>query len=170
MNSPPSARESESRVKIPGTMKKISPSHVAPVIAAALMAGCASTGDPNAGGIFWSESKARDRQQALGQEAKTDWSEVDREEAANSHLVEERGSLRAEQQSRLAAIRDQLADLRANAADPDVASSAADLEGKRASLERSGGESAEELQKRVSDLQADVVRLKERNRLLRESH
>ena len=151
-------------------MKKISTSHVATVMAAALMAGCASTGDPNAGGIFWSESKARDRQQALGQEAKTDWSEVDREEAANSHLVEERGSLRAEQQSRLAAIRDQLADLRANAADPDVASSAADLEGKRASLERSGGESAEELQKQVSDLQADVVRLKERNRLLRESH
>jgi hypothetical protein len=137
-----------------------------------LLAGCQTTGDPREGGIFWSETKARERQQGLRQEQRLTWEDAEREQNKESHLRNQRASLQssvAEQRNKLAEMQSEISTLRRSAANSNVASDAAELERKRTDLENSTAENTEQLEAQVRDLQADIDRLNERNKLLRET-
>ena len=137
-----------------------------------MLAGCASTGDPREGGIFWSETKARDRQQVLRRESRFSWAQAEREQDKTAQLKERRASLRssiAAQHKRISAMQGELSTLRQNAANSEVASNAAELERQRTNLETSKAENTEQLEAQVRDLQTEIDRLKERNKLLKET-
>jgi hypothetical protein len=153
-------------------MREINFQKFAMLAATLLFAGCASDGDPRAGGIFWSESKARERQQTLRQESRLTWEQAANEQNNNAELRQRRASLRssiAEQHSRLTAMHGQLSTLGRNSANSEVAGNVAQLERKRANLESSKTENSEQLEGQVRDLQTEIDRLKERNELLKET-
>jgi hypothetical protein len=146
-------------------MKEINIQKFAILAVTVLCAGCESTGDPREGGIFWSETKARDRQQALVQESHASWNQANRERAENARL---RSSI-AGQRNKLAAMQSELSNLRRSAANSEVASDVTELERKRTELEKSTTENTEQLEGQVRDLQTEIDRLKERNNLLQET-
>ena len=153
-------------------MKKTTLQNFAILAATTVLAGCASTGNPREGGIFWSETKARERQQVLRQQSRLSWEEAEREQDKTAQLKDRRASLRssiAAQQKRISAMQSELSILRQNAANSEVASNAAELERQRTNLETSKAENTEQLEAQVRDLQIEIDRLKERNRLLKET-
>jgi hypothetical protein len=143
-------------------MKQISFQIFAIVAATILFTGCETTGDPREGGIFWSETKARERQETLAQESHSSWEKAHREQAITGQLQGQRASLR----KRLGMMQNELSALRQSAANAEVASEAAQLERKRTDLQNSPSESTEQLEAQTHDLQTDIDRLKERNNLL----
>lgn len=67
-------------------------------IGVALLAALVScTGDPTRGGIFWSESKAQERQDALQQEVNARYTMAEQEVATNKQLTAKRNQLLAKQ-------------------------------------------------------------------------
>lgn len=153
-------------------MKKTYLQNLATLAATMVFAGCASTGNPREGGIFWSETKARERQQVLRQQSRLSWEQAEREQDRTVQLKDRRASLRssiAAQRKKISAMQSELSSLRQNAANPDVASNAAELERKRTNLETSQAENTEQLEAQVRDLQTEIDRLKERNKLLKET-
>lgn len=69
----------------------------ATALAFLLLTGCATTGDPNRGGLFgWRESKARERQRELVRRDDAAWARADGELARNERLRDERGALDTE--------------------------------------------------------------------------
>jgi hypothetical protein len=148
-------------------MQEINVQNLGILAATILIAGCASSGDPRTGGIFWSETKAGERQQVLQQKSRLSWDQAEREEGENAQIRERRASLRssvAEQRGRLANMHSDLSRLRESAHNADTISGLAELERKRTHLETSAAENPEQLEAQVSDLQAQVDHLKERER------
>jgi hypothetical protein len=132
-----------------------------------LLVGCASNGDPRTGGIFWSETKAGERQQVLQQKSRLSWDQAEREQGENEQNRERRASLRssvAEQRGRLAKMHGDLSRLRQSSPNADTISDLAELERKRTNLATSTTEDPEQLEAQVRDLQAQVDHLKERER------
>ena len=161
----------ESVFEYSSAMKMLRLQQFAIVATAAFVTGCASTGDPREGGIFWSENKAEQRQEALRQQSHLTWEQAEHEQAKNAQLRERRASLRtgiAEQRRRIGAMRAELSSLQ-QAANTEVASTAAELEARRTKLETAPADNIEQLKAQVSDLQSEVDRLKERNKLLKET-
>jgi len=153
-------------------MIKIFPLWFLAAAATAVLAGCASTGDPREGGIFWSESKAQDRQQALRREDQSTWAQAEQEQAEGAQLRRQRASVRAsiaEEHRRIASMESELSDLSHGAANQEMANDAAELERKRSQLESAGGDNPDQLEAKVRDLENEIARLKERNKLLKET-
>lgn len=148
-------------------MPEINVQNLAILAATILLVGCASNGDPRTGGIFWSETKAGERQQMLQQKSRLSWDQAEREEGENEQIRERRASLRssiAEQRGRLEKMQSDLSRLRQSAPNAVAISDLAELERKRTSLETSTAENPEQLEAQVRDLQAQVDHLKERER------
>lgn len=146
------------------------------VALAAAFCGCETTGDPNSGGIFWSETKARQRlaedRAQLGQ-ART---EAASEQARTAALK----NRRAAAQSTLARQRRELADLKADIAalKQQIAQGPAatqalkvdvdQVERKQMELSADDALTVAEKERELTALRADVDRLRTRNKLLRE--
>ncbi len=75
-----------------------------PAICGMLLTSCATTGDPTAGGIFWSPTKAQARQQALIQEGYTKQAELNSEAARSKSLLAQRERLIAQINAKKAQI------------------------------------------------------------------
>lgn len=69
-----------------------------------VLASCTTTGDPTTGGIFWSRTKAMERQNMLLSELGANQAELKQEQRTTSNLVAKRNKLKAE----LEAIKAQL--------------------------------------------------------------
>src|SRR3954447_17448691 len=118
--------------------------------------GCETTGDPRAGGIFWSETKARQRIAAKQSERLQAKREAVSEHAKLARLESEIKSLRRE----IAKVRRARKALQA---DPIR------VEHQRTDLSTNGSLEISEKERQLADLLAEVSRLKERNKLLRAS-
>jgi septal ring factor EnvC (AmiA/AmiB activator) len=118
--------------------------------------GCEATGDPRAGGIFWSETKARQRIAAKQSEKRQAEHEAASEQAKLARLQDEIRSLH----QRIAS-----APRASNALQSDLARV------ERRSTELSTNDSLEvsEKERQLAELRAEVNRLEERNQLLLES-
>lgn len=69
-----------------------------------LTAACTTTGDPTAGGIFWSPTKAKVRQSALLAENSAMQSELNSETSKTQSLLAQRERLRAQIAAKKAAL------------------------------------------------------------------
>ena len=143
------------------------------------LVGC--TGDPNQGGIFWSESKANDRLSARRAALAQVRRDAAHDQAANDALHQQRGDLRqqtASQRAALARIDTDLARLRAevranSAAETALGSQLREVENRRAALRESdrSTEPADTTrqEQELATLRAQVAQLKERDELLRQT-
>lgn len=133
---------------------------------AVVFAGCASTGDPRQGGIFWSEDLAKQRKEALVDENRASWRKAGVEQAKTAELRRRRDWLRG----KIAAMQSDLSNVIQNPASSEVASSAQELEETLNNLPAPGqAENIEQLEREVLTLESDIDRLKKRNRLLMET-
>jgi len=121
-------------------------------LAMPILTSCAVTGDPNQGGIFWSEDAAKKRQQALIAQLQTEQQQLATLRADNAKL-----------QSRL---NTSLRDLRkrANAAaNPKISSRLARLEAEKEGIARSQATSEVQLQQdrqKLTNLESEVQQLR----------
>jgi chromosome segregation ATPase len=118
--------------------------------------GCEATGDPRAGGIFWSETKARQRI-AVKQSEKR---QAEREAASA--------------EARVARLQDEIRSLHQRIANAPRARNAlqsdlARVEQRSTELSRNNSLDVSEKERQLAELRAEVNRLEERNQLLLES-
>lgn len=121
--------------------------------AAAVFSGCEATGDPRVGGIFWSETKARQRIAAKQSE---------RRQA-------ERAAASAE--TKLARLQDEIRSLRRQIAATPRARTALQpdldrVERRSAGLSTNDSLDVSEKERQLAELRVEVDQLEERNRLL----
>lgn len=160
------------------------PPLLAIVVLAVSLAGCETTGDPRAGGIFWSEAKAQDRISARQSESLAAKDEAASERARTSQLEARRSAIQStvkRQRAELARIEEDIAALRRQLSGAPGATKRleADLKRLEANLKRvkrqrtelatNDSLSVSEKGRELVNLRAEVNRLKERNRLLRET-
>ncbi|MEI7775486.1 MAG: hypothetical protein WCK17_12010 [Verrucomicrobiota bacterium] len=141
------------------------------VFVAAVFSGCANDGNPRSGGIFWSQTKAVERQNQLHEEQTSAWHRANVVRQANGGLVVRRGELRGNVtrlRQELASLKSDLNAVRANLTDGALAKEAGELDQRRVAL-ASRDLDSDELENQVAALRADVERLKERNRQLRQT-
>lgn len=63
------------------------------LVLALLVCGCETTGDPSKGGIFWSPTKARARQDALAQQNEANRQQALQEQQATADILSEQAAL-----------------------------------------------------------------------------
>lgn len=96
-------------------------SYKMPVLLCLLLSGCATTGDPNQGGLFgWSEDKARTRQNHFNQEAYTNRQAADGEHQFLKRATDEREQLVREQAALDSRIEQQIKENKKLLADLDL--------------------------------------------------
>lgn len=160
------------------------PPLVAIVVLAVSLSGCETTGDPRAGGIFWSQAKARDRISARQSESFAAEHEAASARARTSHLEARRSAIQStveRQRAELARLEDDIAALRRQLSrepgatkrlEADLKRLEANLnrvERQRTELATNDSLSVSEKERELANVRAEVNRLKQRNRLLRET-
>jgi chromosome segregation ATPase len=142
------------------------------------LASCESTGDPRQGGIFWSEPKARERlavqrlhvqqaqREAAEQQATTARLRASRE-ATNATVVRQRRELK-QLGADISSLQGELAGN--SKAGEEINSELLALERQRASLVKNNPHDVSKTEAELERLRAEVDHLKERNRVLRETH
>jgi chromosome segregation ATPase len=138
---------------------------------------CEMTGDPREGGIFWSENKANQRLAAKRAEMRQAQQETKSELAESSTLRARRSAVQSSlerQQGELRQMQGEIAALRQENTDEPEATKALEadvthLEQRRAALSEDQSLSVAEMEHQLVELRDDVVRLKERKRLLMQS-
>jgi len=146
---------------------------MAPVCIALVCSSCV-TGDPRAGGIFWSEGKARQRQAALRQKLECE----EHSTAAVKYRTDELRSQNASAQRALGNAREKLKSLDSGiasaqkemsaAAKTDTAlnSELARIERARVSLDAANEKTKVQLESEVQQLTTEVEQLRARNKAL----
>ena len=142
-----------------------------------LLSGCETTGDPRSGGLFWSEKKAQDRLAGRTQELQSTQRTAQRESVKTSSLQQQEEARRAEidrYQRGLVAVGEEISALKSELASApgDTRSLQNELqaaERQRKEMQADSTLSAAEMEQRLRSLRQDVVHLRERSRLLRET-
>jgi chromosome segregation ATPase len=142
-----------------------------------LLSGCETTGDPRSGGIFWSETKAQDRLAGRTQELASTQRTAQRETAKTSGLRQQEDARKAEidrYQRGLVAVGEEISVLQSELATAPgdtrrLQNELQAVERQRKELQADSNLSAAEMEQRLRSLRQDVVRLRERSRLLRET-
>jgi chromosome segregation ATPase len=142
-----------------------------------LLSGCETTGDPRSGGLFWSETKAQARLAGRTQELESTRRTAQRESVKTTSLRQQEEASKAEverYQRGLVVVGEEISVLKSEleAAPGDTGSLHNELqaaERQRRELQADATLSAAEMEQRLRSLRQDVVRLRERSRLLRET-
>jgi chromosome segregation ATPase len=141
-------------------------------------AGCESTGDPRQGGIFWSEAKARERLADERAQVQTAQNEATEQRAITSRSRARREALSAtvaRQRRELTQLGADISSLEAELAGrseggEETSAELRALERQRVSLLGSDSQDVAAKEAELVRLRQDVNRLKERYRLLEQTH
>lgn len=141
------------------------------------LAGCETTGNPREGGIFWSETKAQQRLAVRRSELHEAQGEEATARARTSQLEARRETMQAtvaRQRRALAQLGSEISAMQRSLRGEPGATESLEaelqrLQQQRAALATHDSLSAPEKERELQDLRAEVDRLKERSKLLKET-
>lgn len=142
------------------------------------LTGCASTGDPNQGGLFgWSETKAQQRQHDLRRESESAGQAASAESGRTAGLQKKRADMEAQlasQRRQMDFLERDLKSIQANLAnEPDATgaleSELARLMREQESLSANDTLSIDKKLQKIENLKSDVASLKKRNDALKKT-